>query len=1491
VCIPFHPSLPLRVEQSEHILVFCACWLDLLTLSLLQSTFTALNIEYDNVSEQSIDDTQELQIEEALKLYQEALKYHSEGPRSYDKALDAYEALFQSEIFKYPESQSELRRSEDLASLPEYEELWVQNHEAGPVQLVVPSENAPNTLPQILHLSYKNHGQFLLDLLQYNVQKHLRDHPPTPLNPREIKDTARLPLEYYSEALDKDDSDVDLWRSTATVAELVGSNRITRFCLEAVLDMGEESLEDALGLVGVQETIALQRLKELSENMQDDLALAMAPLSNFRRKKLAHALLKRLESHLTIPRPSFDSTAYSIYGHLGRPPTRYVITATRRDWAAVGDVILQQLHLEQGGLVDVGPGVGVGLKIPDLPADEEPAAEPPAQEAEAVEVESPRELEQTISEPRAKEPTPPPADNAPEQPSPTEAEDVQLELPEVPKSPQDSLSAEKDLAKGENNDDGKENGEGEGEDDTPNAASMETREPTEPPSRKRSIDSAGLAEAADGGRVRSKRIRARETLDGANVEGASVDPAKAIDDSLQHFISADEWLFETINTTFEKLDAEGMGLPHTLRNALKGDHTKAVESDNSVIVATRDLYYVAQTCTPDMASTLANGVLGESIDTLSAISRDAGMNAFLGHTKFQDSQACAKPVLGATEGLITWLEEINVPWTYNKDAAWHFLLALLQPGSFPDKEQTSPSSYIMHRWSDDLKRIVVQIAVRFDDHIYPLVEDLASNISNKTLLARSGGQSFSLTQEDLSSIDMIQTLFELHLDVYSLIKHPASAVDIVTQTQQKYRLERWSTLANTAINLRIDTLNDLGHDELAIRHIWATAFHISVCDNVSQTHVLACMRDLKDLLESLGGPSIQLQNNAVMPEISIPAVEQELSKINMKDFFVKVFSEQQEDPVATIESLEPLLEMSLEPPRSPKEAEEANGQQANGHEILEHDAANDADSPSTLQVSEPTPLQEMSRFLANGSWSLRLSLWQRLRQAYIAIDYVPKVVSCHLRSIELILNEIKSSSFLESAQEPRVVQLLRWLHLLDQFVRKVLSLQVAKPDAFACIDSEHLKTSIDALTSLQMILYSFNVFEDHLRVGTLPSPTFEGRPKPSFNKAATWIHNIQLRVFILLYRLLQEGIEQSPEVFPNPAESRFEFLRTVHNAMGIRGMCNTANREFLHVLREELLELSDVEQSELELCQVLQDLYGLKCAPNSAEVMDHGCADVELLNRKVALKLVGFFMSQVQKVPMKDLPRTDLKAAIDKVHASLGKNKSVDDDLVLNRRVYNNYIKSTINPLDLFSSLRGSLELPTKPILPEQAELAAKGWYFLMGLISLSKFRSQKRLQAGPLEDVNNASLFFLADLEYSSERWETWYRLAQVHDLHLEEVVSWSAEKLNSQGHEIFYYQRAAIHCYAMAVTCAIRCGDKSSAASAKMAEMYAEYANRMYSSTREPFSMLAFTFREHEERMYSGHTMYKRPPFQALPLYTAWRIAAELFKRSLAKTPNNWT
>ena len=218
-----------------------------------------MNIESDDESDDEIDDTKEVQIEEALKLYQNALKLHSQGPQSYDKAGDAYRALFESDVFRYPESLSEARRYQNYSASPENALGLYDAAVKAPVAATGSADSAPSTLPQILHLSYKNHGEYLLDLLRLqqgrssvtfnegavNVGGHVRPHV-----------TADAALEYFVEALDKDGTDLDLWSRTSSIASSIGSHRLARYCLEALLDKQMSGPAGALSLPGIQESLA-----------------------------------------------------------------------------------------------------------------------------------------------------------------------------------------------------------------------------------------------------------------------------------------------------------------------------------------------------------------------------------------------------------------------------------------------------------------------------------------------------------------------------------------------------------------------------------------------------------------------------------------------------------------------------------------------------------------------------------------------------------------------------------------------------------------------------------------------------------------------------------------------------------------------------------------------------------------------------------------------------------------------------------------------------------------------------------------------------------------------------------------------------------------------------------------------------------------------------------------------------------------------------------
>ncbi|OCL03733.1 hypothetical protein AOQ84DRAFT_392036 [Glonium stellatum] len=1419
------------------------------------SAFKALNVESDNESEDEIDDTKEIQIEEALKLYQTALKYHSEGPQSYDKAAEAYTKLFESEIFKYTESLSEYTRHELYGDNLEYDNILQDDFVPGPTQLAAAADNAPNTLPQILHLSYKNHGQFMLEVMRYRLEHHEApiQEQGNLIAPPHIN--AAMPLRYFAEALDKDDADLDLWSRTSSVAALVGSSRITRYCLEAVLDGDDEGLDSILRLPGLEEGFAGQQLRELVEKLQDDLSLMQAPLSSLQRKKLSTALKRRLNPYSFAPLPSEVSKEGTSDPLIGRPPTRFYLNPSKRDWAKVGEVIIHRVMTESRYDLGPGPGVGINLRL-DADGDNddiESQDTPPKETSEPI-----QSVTDTLSQ-----------SQQPDQATDTQVATVSTEATED--VPMQDAEAEAELV------------DKKSEDEPPAPA-----ESTPAQSRKRSTDSAGLAETAEGGRVRSKRIRAR----GSVVEGTSgtettvLDLAKQMEDQLSTFAFADQCLFEIVNDLLAKLDVKGLRSSKELRDALTDTQSESPNSPSEgPTKAARDLFTAIQTNGSKAATVLLSS---ETVD-LGGISREAGLNAFLGYAKSGISQACTKPILGG-EGLSKFAQKINSQWLSIEEVAYTWLECLLLPGSSPTSKKGGQSSYIHYRWPEELKRHVVQVIVNLDDYIFRHLQDRASDIDSKVLKARTVGKACKMNDLELGLIEMIQTLFELHLDIYSLIRHPNSGVDSSTQTIQRDRLERWAAMSRDVLQLRSSIDSDADLDELALRHIWASAFYMGVCETIAQGHIISCMEDLKVIFKSRGEPTIEVQNNAVMPELSIAAADRELARISMKDFFMRVFNHDEKDPVAVIESLEPILE-----PLDHIQLEAAPS--CNGNDQLQPGSPSTLDdeysgAPSESSKSaKPSPFQEMKKFLDTANVSLRLSLWQRLREAYEAIEYPPKVVSCYLRSIETLVKEFSAATYEEAQESDRQNMLVTRIRIIDELLIKVLQMTKGDPKAFECVDYEHLQSSMSAVAEFLQIMSAVNVYEDMLRVGQLPPPTYEGCPNGTYLIVVNRLHDMHLRAWMLQYHLLKEGIEQNAEAFPTPAEDRFEFLRHVHYATGIRYYCHSAGRAFLRLMKDELIQLTDVNDPntrDTEFAQVLYDLYGLKTFTNMLDCMEYGSTN-EVLDKKTASQLLSFIMSQAQKINIKDLPKTELKITIDKVHGALGRPKA-NDDMALNRKVLTSFFKSPINPIALYRCLEGIGTLSTKYISPKRAIAASKGWYFLMGNIALNKFRSQKRVVPGPTEDINFAAAFFMQDLEYTMDRWETWYRLAQANDSQLEEAVSWTAEKLNSNSLEILHFQRCAIHCFTMAVACAVRDADSSPQTAAKVSDMYTDFGNRIYSSSRQPFNMQAFSLRETEQKYFSGQTVYQGAPFVPLRHYTAWKLASVLFKRAVAGKPDKW-
>ncbi|TVY82942.1 Histone transcription regulator 3-like protein [Lachnellula suecica] len=1357
------------------------------------STFTALNIEPDDHLDDEVDNTKEIQIEDALKSYQAALKLHSQGPEVYAEAAAAYTTLFNSEIFKYPESITEFTR------IDQHPELELADTSFGlPLELGgIGADEAPSTLPQILYLSYKNHGQFILDC----VKSRLR-HPDAAadevLNRPQLDYQARAALENFSLALVSDESDTELWRRTARVATMLGSRRVSRFCLEAAVEVDDDPTVAEIDPSSLEEGFAGEQLKEQLEVLSDETALSHPIMAPYTKKNMPAFLAKYMDPYPFLP----DTTKFKDRDVPSEEPpesigARYTVPAPLKTWTSIGDALCGA-YTSPIGI----SGTGIVLVVPE---ENQEAPEP---EIEPLAFAEPTEDQIMKDAGITDSPAAESSDAALATPATAKGDETPVEVNTTTTTiPVSDGTSERTIAL---------------------------------PTRKRSQSAAGIRETPEddsGTQKRSKRIRNRD-----NTDGAAIDPATQYAEQMEGFVRADEDVFKFVDGVLSKIGVDDLGNFSDLQTALSIDET--TDRDETVRnLAVRDLRDILRTWDENKASTFTNGNAADILGSSQA-SANAGLAAFLEHSKTGIQKASTIPLFSECEGVAAFVDKVQADWAPLLDVMYDWLSSVLL-------------SYRGTLWSEELKVCVVRIISFADADISTRLQQEIESVRLEELRA-----------EKLPQLEeMAQILFELHLDIYTRITNPNSIVNYETRIMAKERVDRWADF--TADVLQSHSGLD---DELSLRYLWASVFYATMGDTVSREHKVLCWSDVQSLLAEAEKPLIELQNNAVMPEISVDAAEREVSRLTTMDFFFNLFQTDKSNPVAIIETLEPVLDP--------------------GSACEPADADDDTTAPVDAADNAPATLRDMWKFLkSGGTTSLRLFLWQRLREAYASINYNTKVFSCHLKSIEIIVGDLRTGEFIDSSDESRRHKLLLWLKALDDLLVK--SLSIALNDAATCfeiIDERHLKSSCAAIAQLNRILHAAAVFDDELRVGmtTLPqTPIYATHG--SFNGFLNKLKEMQVRTWALQYTMIKESTNQSPELFLTPDKDLADYLAHVHYCLGLRKCCKASNKIFLKMMKVEMIRLKHIDRWEDYIGQVLYDLYGIRLGLGTYLLEEHMCP-AEPLDKRTVMNIADRVIELANEMPMKDLLKHELRATIERMQTAVGQAKPTPQ-MQHNLRNYTEYLKTSIRPLDMYKAFKGQVQVDSLPVLTPESPLADKGWYFLLGMIALTKFRSTKRLGPGAqTDDMRVGASFMRLQLQFSADHWETWYRLAQCFDFELEEEVMWGADKINNHRPDLVRLQRGSIHCYIMALSTAVRTADDTVSTAQKLSEMYHEFGMRLYASSREPFGMEAFWVDGFEKHFSGSLGLYKKRLHEEMSRYRVWKYAATLFRKSLTERPHYW-
>ncbi|KAI4254337.1 MAG: hypothetical protein LQ352_003155 [Teloschistes flavicans] len=1420
------------------------------------STFTALNIEPESDSEDEVDDSKEIQIEEALKLYQNALKLDSQGPQFYEEAEIAYDALFRSEIFTYFESLSDDQRAEIYGEdtnpvSSSYEDLIVE-----PVAAALNADGSPSTLPQILYLAYKNRGLFILKRLKHQELDGRSQDPSTAGTTEDVEPftkTVASSLRLLVEALHRDDTDVELWRLVSRVAESLGSTRIARFCLEAALDGN-----DATVGVWPEHVFARERFERLLRLLNDDTSESlMQPLTRKQQHFVqSHKLC--LDSLPYLPTPSPEPLVSFCGGQESSIPMEMVeIEVPLRTWASCGKAILLQLQKESQGVASPAPGTSYTLALPLVRNTVEQGSSDRRTTADLVGTAA---LHKTNLTARSDDSSgtdqnrPYDVESMLQSPSELGVNEIQGNTDGLVQNTssldQSVISVDLNQALAQNAD----------------AGSQETRTMTLP-TRKRSIETAELEEGEDTGRSKSKRIKARTLVE---EPGPRKDPSakqKQLEqwwqNEFRYLDHIDEQAFEHASnmlSTFGVAAVDSVREPKADVLVFAGPQVEKGEqapevSSNDGDTLSRDLITSLSTWSTHMSDVLLHGTGIDDPISGTGATQSSGLLVFLEQSAIRPRDDPSRAMLTDDRGLDTFADHLRQDWMPLDRLALAWIKALLGDGSFihgtPDHDAWTAYDALL--WPDNLKETVVQLLVKEDEFYFDTFSSEVESLAKSQSITEdcSEGRAHSLAST-------IQNVFELHLDIYGRITNPNSKVDLETRAGQRDRLERWASLAHQALSCNEERDRDaLPRNALSIRFLWACAALADLCETCPRDTVILYFQDLKRELEKCGNPFIELHNNAVMPEISIDAAEKQISRLTTMDFFVGVFNSKKDDPVALVESLEPILEKSVQRSQIITAATRSQSVNSTPDSRMGNDFYADQDNNKMADSTDPH-LNQMLQFLDKA---------------------------------RLIVAYLRSSQYKEQSYSKRQKELLRWLRSLDDLLRWTIGLALTDITSLECMDEANLCEAMSNLASLQYILHSYVAWDDLLRTElrkALKHPN--NSAATAYSNAMDKFKDMVIKTWTLQYVLLRESAAQSLLDTKITNRNLIQYLKLTHKALGSRNYCKMSNKILVRLIKHELSRIDDFFDSEAEAAQIILDIYGLKICPGSKEIDDHGCL-AENLDRQDAIDIMDWVLIQAHRLNIKDLVKSELKTAIEKMQQVIKIPKiTPSSPLRCNQDLINHFLSSPISPLDLRRSLRGVGELPFRRINGEIHQIAQKGWFFLHGYMALCKFRSQKWTSAAPTTDLDIAIVFLRHELDQGFDRWETWYRLAQVYDAKIEESTTWNSEQLNSATEELVTLQRNAIHCYSMAVATAERCEEPAIDMFQKVADLYADFGIRVYGSSREPFSMEAFGVEKFTKHFSNRQGMYQGQPFKPVNLYLAWKYACTLFRRSLRHKPDSW-
>ncbi|EPS41660.1 hypothetical protein H072_4431 [Dactylellina haptotyla CBS 200.50] len=933
---------------------------------------------------------------------------------------------------------------------------------------------------------------------------------------------------------------------------------------------------------------------------------------------------------------------------------------------------------------------------------------------------------------------------------------------------------------------------------------------------------------AEGSTRASKRVRNRESNAAAAAAAATpeITPREAV--------ALEDKLFKTANELFAEI-----GLSLGPSSFLKPDTKK--EDDDDSGFPTGDAYI------KDFKSILVDwddekgnvALYGEGIKK-----PDEEILSLQSFTQAAPSATqSGKPALPSDDGLRRWIQRSNSQRMQIPELCVAFVRVLLASGT------NRIAKYAAYSWSDALKDVVRTIADHCNESLVRYSQKMRDDFNEGSMVDTS------IDRE----VEVAQSLFELSLDNLSSSERDRNSTELSANDASPLKLKavRWGTLVGDLMRLRTrDDAQNIPLDALTLRYLWANAVLVPFT-NPSRDFLLECYDDLKDTLAKLDSPIIELPNSASMPEISVARADREISKAKTMDFFANIFSSavQSTDPFEVIEDLEIILEPRIEE-----------------YDIDEDGIRN---------------IHEMTKVLETSSVQVKVSLWQKLRDAYHRLGDSVNVLRCRITCMDIIIDELTNAAYSEKSIENRSFILLRAIFWLNETLPGMAEEIISDPKKLANLTPELQNTALTCIPKVLRLLHIYVFFEDAVVAGEITKSTLH-----SYRLLTTTMNKLLVNCWSMMYLMYRSKVEEPLEedVVPVWQEKCIKLASAIHSEIGIRNLCKLHHRSFLKLALKDILDF-EIQGSEPDLVQCLKCLYNFDVVLDLYETADHKCDPVKL-DRDTALKIFPFVMILAEK---KKSAQVGLKGAMKEAMQTLvdviGIPSDKDKDVAYNTKMLDETISSPINPLPFYASFRGGSTPNFVSIRSDYAKVAEKGFFFEYGMSLFLRYKFAKKAQNQDVDDVDDVVKYLRYNLVCGNfQKWEPWYRLGQSYEFQFEDDVTYGAEKINAKREELATLERKILQCYAMALGLLTGEEEVTEEENVNRCQLYIDFAMQIYSGVRPPLEREAFLVDGYERYCSGAEGVFTQRIHGDVSLESALRFAILLFKRAIKEGSTDW-